>query len=220
MTKNPIFYTNTYKKIEAKVKYLLNDHEDFLSTRIPRNVREVGDTVETIIKENFHKILGDLNIEYFVKPPRFMANFAFKTADDYYHVIDIITYRTDTKFDLPNLISVERLSRFYEVDRNYFVLLLIRYSVEDISNKATHVQFVPIEFLGWDCLAIDNIGWGEIQIANAKRIMVNPQYSRKEWMIELCNTLTKFYPREIAKINDYIKHFEKTREFWLGKSNE
>lgn len=43
---------------------------------------------------------------------------------------------------------------------------------------------------------------------------MNPGYSRKRWMIELCDTLLEFYPKEIAKIDQRISHFQKIRERW------
>lgn len=134
--------------------------------------------------------------------------------------IDVKTHRTDTKFNMPNLISVERLSRFYKDDTNYFVLLLVSYHLKNISIHVTDVRFVPIEFLGWDCLTIGALGWGQIQIANSNYITINPQYSRKRWMLELYEVLMEFYPREIAKINNRLKHFEKVHEFWLTKPDE
>jgi hypothetical protein len=66
--------------------------------------------------------------------------------------VDVKTHREDTKFNMPNLTSVERLARFYEDDSNYFVLLLIRYGIEHTTIQVKHVDFVPIEFLDWDCL--------------------------------------------------------------------
>jgi hypothetical protein len=79
---------------------------------------------------------------------------------------------------------------------------------------------VPIEFLGWDCLTIGALGWGQIQIANSNYITVNPQYSRKEWMLELCDVLLEFYPKEITKINDRIGYFKQVQELWLAKPDD
>lgn len=218
MPKNPIFYTNQYKDLEEKVKVLLNSYEDFLSISTARSTRAVGDAVQSIITENFLKILGDLSSTYSAEfARRAMADLAFMSKDNFYHVVDVKTHRTDTKFNMPNLISVERLSRFYEDDNNYFVLLLVSYHLERLSLKVTDVMFIPIEFLGWDCLTIGALGWGQIQIANSNRITINSQYSRKKWMLELCDVLLEFYPREIVKIGKRIGYFEQVREFWLAK---
>lgn len=72
--------------------------------------------------------------------------------------------------------------------------------LKDLQAVIEQATFVPIEFLGWDCLTIGALGWGQIQIANSNRITINPQYSRKSWMIEFCDTMLEFYPKEIAKI--------------------
>ena len=36
-------------------------------------------------------------------------------------------------------------------------------------------------------------------------------------MLELCDTLFEFYPKEIAKINDRIEPFKKVRALWEKK---
>ncbi len=53
-----------------------------------------------------------------------MADLAFEDLDGYYYVVDVKTHRLSTKFNMPNLTSVERLARFYEDDKNYFVVLM------------------------------------------------------------------------------------------------
>jgi len=120
---------------------------------------------------------------------------------------------------MPNLTSVERPARFYEDDRNYFVVLLLRYEIEKVRMVVKDVTFVPIEFFDWDCLTIGALGWGQIQIANSNFIKVNPQYSRKRWMIQLCDLLFDFYPKEISKINTRIERFRKVREYWENHSD-
>jgi hypothetical protein len=124
------------------------------------------------------------------------------------------THRTSTRFNMPNLTSVERLARFYEDDKNYFVVLYIGYDVQELRVVVSDVKFVPIEFLDWECLTIGALGWGQIQIANANRIIVRPQNSRRLWMLALCDALFDFYPGEIGKINRRIDHFRKVRTFW------
>ena len=61
-------------------------------------------------------------------------------------------------------------------------------------------------------------GWGQIQIANANRIIIKPQNPRKAWMLELCDTLFEFYP-QIAKINGRIEYFKRVRAFWETQSD-
>lgn len=219
--KSSIFYTDAYKDIETSVQELLNSHEEFLSSSTARSTRAVGDAIEDILGDSFGAVLGDLCKEYSASfARRAMADLAFTDVDGFYYIVDVKTHRTDTKFNMPNLTSVQRLARFYEDDANYFVLLIASYHLEATQAIVTNVRFVPIEFLGWDCLTIGALGWGQIQIANSNYITVNPQYSRKKWMLELCDVLFEFYPKEIAKINSRIGYFRQVQEFCLTKPDD
>jgi len=148
-----------------------------------------------------------------------MADIAFKDKKNFYCIVDVKAHREDTKFNMPNLTSVERLSRFYEDDKNVFALIMVRYRLDDIRVLATEVSFVPIEFLSWDCLTVGALGWGQIQIANSNRIIVNDGFSRKQWMLTLCDTLLEFYPKEILKIHERIGRFEDVKSYWEKKED-
>ncbi len=216
--KSPIFYSGAYREIERKVQEVLNSHAVFLSPSTAGSTRAVGDAIESVLRDEFRAVLGDLCREYSVAfARRAMADLAFVDVDGFYYVVDVKTHRIDTKFNMPNLTSVQRLARFYEEDTNYFVLLIVDYHLESTRAVVTGVRFTPIEFLGWDCLTIGALGWGQIQIVNSNVVTVNHGYSRKRWMLELCDALFEFYPREIAKINDRIRYFERVRDFWLAK---
>lgn len=81
-----------------------------------------------------------------------------------------------------------------------------------LNSQPEFLSVRTIEFLSWKCLTIGALGWGQIQIANSDRIDVAPDYSRKKWMLELCDTLFEFYPHEINKIGERIDYFKKIRE--------
>jgi len=218
MKKSSIFYTNKYKEIEKKILLFLNGQKDFLSMRTINSPRAVGDAIENVLSENFQTILGNVIKEYspsFAR--RAMADLAFTDKDGFYYIVDVKTHRLDTKFNMPNLTSVERLSRFYEEDGNHFILLKIDYKIKGTKVVIKHVTFAPIEFFSWDCLTIGALGWGQIQIANANMVNIVPKNSRKNWMLELCDTLLDFYPKEIGKITERIGHFKKIRKFWEKK---
>lgn len=174
-----------------------------------------------MLEENFKNILESDVVEYssaFAR--RAMADLAFTDKDGNYYVVDIKTHRLDTHFNMPNLTSVERLARFYQDDKNHFIILSIAYSVENIKIKVEKVHFVPIEFLDWECLTLGALGWGQIQIANSNRITLNEKGSRKKWMIELCDILFEFYEKEVVKIGVRIKYFKKVKEYWLAKPDD
>lgn len=218
MKKSKIFHTGQYKKIEKRIRDALNGQPDFLLLQTIDKPRAVGDAIESILAENFASILGNLCKEYSSQfARRAMADFAFSDKDDLYYIVDVKTHRLDTKFNMPNLSSVERLSRFYEDDANYFVVLKVDYRVDNLNLIVDKVLFVPIEFLSWDCLTLGALGWGQIQIANSNNVVVSPSNKRKDWMIEMCDNILDFYPKEILKIEERIDHFRKVKEYWEGK---
>lgn len=214
--KSQLFYSQQFVVVQNQIKDFLNAQDQFLSGSTAQSTRAVGDAIQDILSENFQSILGaELCAEYSSQfARRAMADLAFEDVDGFYYVVDVKTHRLSTKFNMPNLTSVERLSRFYEDDKNYFVVLMVAYDIENLQAVIERVKFIPIEFLGWDCLTIGALGWGQIQIANSNRITVNPQFSRKAWMIEFCDTMLEFYPKEIAKIDSRIERFRKIREEW------
>lgn len=219
--KSRIFYTNAYKKIEGKIKAFLNKYPPFLSRETASSTRATGDAIQNILAQSFKEIVGRFAKEYSTDfARRAMADLAFADQQDLYYLVDVKTHRLETKFNMPNLTSVERLARFYEDDKNYYVMLMVAYNItSDISIKVEKIHFVPIEFLSWECLTIGALGWGQIQIANANKIIVNQGYSRKKWMLELCDVLFEFYPHEIEKVKDRINYFKKVRKQWERKTD-
>ena len=210
------------KEIEKAVLDLLANQKQFLTRETINSPRAVGDAIETILEDNFEAILGNISANYsknFAR--RAMADLAFEDNSGYYYVIDVKTHNLDTKFNMPNLTSVDRLARFYESDSNVFMLLMVKYQANSKQAKLefSAVDFVPIEHLSWECLTVGALGWGQIQIANSNNIKINRGYSRKSWMIELCDYLLEFYPREIGKIKKRMNRFEKLKKTWQKKAD-
>jgi hypothetical protein len=220
MKKSAIFFTDEFTRIEATIVDLINSQKDFMSARTAASTRAAGDAIQNIIGEAFEGLLGKHCAEYSAEfARRAMADLAFTDKDGFYYVVDVKTHRLGTAFNMPNLTSVKSLARLYESDNNYFVILMVQYSIDGVRVKATHAHFVPIEFLGWECLTVGALGWGQIQIANANVVKVNPGYSRKKWMLDLCDIMLEFYPKEIGKIGERIGYFEKVRERWAKKED-
>lgn len=219
MINSPIFDVQTIAVIQNNLLALLNSCSDFNNTRIINSPRAVGDTVQEILGERMSEcfpkgIIKDFNDRF---ARRAMADVAFMDLQDNYFVVDIKTHNRDTDFNMPNLTSVERLSRFYEDDKNFFLILLAEYKAHNGRIEFDAVRLVPIEHLKWDCLTIGALGWGQIQIANARIVNVDRTQQRKNWMLQLCDIMDIFYPKEIIKIEKRISYFEKVRKFWENK---
>ncbi len=221
MAKRHIFYGEKFSQVQESIREFLNSQEDYLSATTANSPRAVGDAIQDVLGSNLQQVLGeDICKNYSANfARRAMADLAFEDDNGFYYVIDVKTHRLSTKFNMPNLTSVERLARFYESDQNVFAVLMVAYDVAGTRVEVERVTFAPIEFLGWDCLTIGALGWGQIQIANSNVITVHPGYSRKQWMLELCDALSEFYPREIGKIEERLAHFARVREFWLNHSD-
>lgn len=197
----------------------LNSCEEFKNRRVITSPRSVGDIVQEIAGEKMQACFPkDIISEYsdaFAR--RAMADVAFSDYQGNYFVVDIKTHNRNTNFNMPNLTSVERLARFYEDDKNYFVILLASYEIKDNIAIFDSVKLIPIEYLKWDCLTIGALGWGQIQIANSNYVNINSDNTRKEWMLQLCDNLDIFYPKELRKIQNRINRFEQVRKFWENK---
>lgn len=220
MTNSRIFHTGQYLEIERSIIQLLNSQPVLLSSHTIGSTRAVGDAIQSLLSENFAVLLGELCTDYSATfARRAMADLAFTDVDNLYYIVDVKTHRLGTYFHMPNLTSVERLARFYEDDRNYFCLALVQYSIEQTRFQVQRVHFVPIEFLSWECLSVGALGWGQIQIVNANQIQINPNTSRKQWMLDLCDAMFAFYPRELEKIAERLEHFRQIKAKWEQRND-
>lgn len=191
-----------------------------MSEKTLRSTRASGDAIQELISENLEAVLGNRCKEYspsFAR--RSMADIAFVDKQDFYCLVDVKTHREGMDFNMPNLTSVRRLSNLYEDDTNIFAVLIVRYELKKRAVKALEVNFAPIEFLDWSCLTIGALGWGQIQIADSNKLKINPVFSRKKWMIKLCDKLLYFYPEEISKIEEREREFEEVREKWKKRKD-
>jgi len=118
--KSLIFHTDKYKEIQDKIKMFINSQDVFLSDRTASSTRAAGDAIQDMLAQNFQTLVGpDICTEYSANfARRAMADLAFEDSDGLYYVVDVKTHRLSTRFNMPNLTSVERLARFYESDRN------------------------------------------------------------------------------------------------------
>lgn len=217
-----LFHTDRYMAAQLRIKEFLNTQERFLSSSTAGSPRAVGDAIQEILAGHFQTVVGDdICVKYSSQfARRAMADMAFEDPDGACYLVDVKTHRLGTSFSMPNLTSVERLARLYEDDSSYFVVLMVTYEIQDLRTMVEHVTFAPIEFFGWECLTIGALGWGQIQIANSNNISIRTGYSRKSWMIQLCDTMLEFYPKEIAKIDMRIERFRKIRDAWMRRPEQ
>lgn len=218
--KSSFYYQGHHRRVATAIKEYINSLNSFLTPQTARSPRAVGDALESLVADRFESFLGSWCGEYsneFAR--RAMADMAFTDTEGIYSVIDVKTHKEDTNFNRPNLTSVERLARLYESDANVFSLIMIKYSIYETDLAVSDVLFAPIEFLDWKCLTVGALGWGQIQIADSNDIRTIEKNSRKEWMLQLCDVMMDFYPREISKITERIQRFENVKKYWEDKQD-
>jgi len=216
---NKILQDKTLHFLEKKLVEELSKFDLFQNPQINSSPRAIGDTAQEVIGEILPNCFPSGLIDEFRSDfaRRAMEDVAFYDSDGNYYAVDIKTHNLSTDFNMPNLISVERLARFYRDEKKFFVILLIEYAVENGHLSFANAHFIPIEHLDWSCLTIGALGWGQIQIANSNRVKVDRNTTRVEWMLSLCDVMDAFYPREINKINERIDYFRAVRSFWESK---
>ena len=218
--RSEFYYQSHNQEIALNIKDYLNAAPDLLSKYTAGSPRAVGDALEALVADKFDTFLGNWCKEYskdFAR--RAMADLAFTDMEGIYSAIDVKTHREDTQFNMPNLTSVERLARFYESDMKVFSLMMIKYLVQNTKIVVSDVLFYPIEFIDWNCLTIGALGWGQIQIRNSNNIRIRDNYSRKQWMLEFCDRMEDYYPKEIGKIQKRTERFGEVRDCWEAKED-
>jgi len=216
MPQSKLLSRQSRRAIEAKaLAFLQANAGEFVGATI-NSPRAVGDIAQELIADNFQTFVPAGSISNYTQEfaRRAMADLAFHDADQCYFVVDVKTHRLDSSFNMPNLTSVERLARFYQDANNFFILMKIGYTVTNQALVFSDVKFVPIEFVKWNCLTLGALGWGQIQIANANTVILDDTYTRKRWMLDLCDRLDLFYPTEISKIEKRMGYFKKVRAYW------
>ena len=121
---NKILNAETLQYLEENLLRKLSTVEDFQNRRIINSPRAIGDTVQEVVGEILpgcfpNGLLKEFSADF---ARRAMEDVAFSDVDENYYLIDIKTHNTSTQFNMPNLTSVKRLARFYEDDRNFFVI--------------------------------------------------------------------------------------------------
>ena len=57
------------------------------------------------------------------------------------YVIDVKTQRENTKFNMPNITSLERIKKFYTNKKRVFLVLIVRYSVKNDKESEFYKRF-------------------------------------------------------------------------------
>jgi hypothetical protein len=119
--------------------------------------------------------------------------------------IDIKSHSLGSTFSMPNLVSVDRLRKFYSDSNNSLVYLFIDYSVEGDTTTIKNIEIKLVEELSWEMLAIQNLGKGQLQIKDMNSDLIFIDADREVWLNTLSEKTKSYYDKLIKKIEGYKK---------------
>lgn len=116
------------------------------------------------------------------------------------NLVDVKTRQLGTDFNMPNLISVDRLDKILSTPDQELYYWMIDYSVEaDGSCVVRHSEVRTVWSLPWAALAIQNLGKGQLQICKWTEV-ANHATDRAGWHAQLKQERRAFYRKQIAKL--------------------
>ena len=116
--------------------------------------------------------------------------------------IDVKTRQLNAELNMPNMISVDKLNKLLDDPNIELYYWMIDYSVqEDGTAQIKHTELRAVWDLPWAALAIQNLGLGQLQIADWSA-MSQPGLDRDAWHAQLKLEMRAFYTRQAQKFLD------------------
>lgn len=168
--------------------------------------RGIADLIEDQAKEMILSLDEQGFITEEATSVRAIEDVQIKDKNQLYKV-DVKSHFLDADFSMPNLVSVDRIRRFYEDENNHILYVFIDYSTDNETTTIENVIVCFIEELDWDILAIQNLGKGQLQIKNMKNGLSFTDIGREAWIETLKVKVKLFYENQLEKISKYIKEW-------------
>lgn len=123
----------------------------------------------------------------------------FALHTDRVTLVDVKTRQLGTDFNMPNLISVDRLEKILsDPDRDLYYWL-IDYEVGSSGECIIrHSEIRAVWSLPWEAVAIQNLGKGQLQIKDWSRLSVYLD-DRASWLQDLRSMRKIFYLKQAEK---------------------
>jgi len=116
------------------------------------------------------------------------------------NLIDVKTRQLGTDFNMPNLISVDRLDKILGHPEQELYYWLIDYRVNlDGSCAVEHSEIRTVWSMPWAALAIQNLGKGQLQICKWAELAVHAT-DKAAWHAQLKTQRQQFYCKQMAKL--------------------
>lgn len=164
--------------------------------------RGIGDKIEDIVCEFITKINTTEMVVESATSRRSMEDIQILNSGCVYK-FDTKSHNVNSDFSMPNLVSIDRLRRFYNNDKNFLCYIFVDYKVDLDVATIVNIDVRLIEELHWDILAIQNLGKGQLQIKNMNNELKFVDINRSIWMSKLKENAVIYYDNLIDKIKRY-----------------
>ena len=181
MKKSKTFDANEIKKCLIERLKFPDDHQ--------LQQRGIADKIE--------QSCNDILKEFFdsVKPAKSRRSIEDVTVNGCF--IDHKTTDVARDFKMPNLISIDRLIKL----ETPLLYNFVKYDSD--KKEIIDIDVLNVYELNWDCLSIQNLGAGQLQIKDMDCFMKSPRtnLTKSEWIKNLQKESVKFYDKLILKTN-------------------
>lgn len=166
--------------------------------------RGIGDLIEESVKQSY-KASAEIAGEKWSDAPtvRSIQDFSIGSKTMY----DVKATDLDRDFSMPNLISAKRLARLYADPGAELRYVFVSYKEVNGKKEIVESEERLIETIPWECLTIQNLGEGQIQLVGKSPL---PVYNgtREEWMAELRIRMVEYLERTIEKMKKRIEYWK------------
>lgn len=115
------------------------------------------------------------------------------------YLIDVKTRQLNTQFNMPNLISVDRLDRILSDPTKDLYYWMIDYEVDSTGQCVIqHSEIRAVWSLPWEAVAIQNLGKGQLQIKDWSQLTTYLN-DRVSWLQDLRSARKIFYLKQADK---------------------
>jgi len=189
---------NIIKQIQEALDNNLPKEITFESGLMQRGIADLIESrVSDIILNLKHQSIKE---SYEAKSKRSIEDVGLVTTEYDDIKIDIKTHDADSDLSMPNLISISRIKKFYENDRNLLLYVFVKYVTHGRLIQILDTKVKAIEQFNWECLTIGNLGKGQLQVKNMDEISFQSHMTRKDWMERLSCDVIIYYQSLIKKI--------------------
>ena len=162
--------------------------------------RGIGDIIEDTVFVVTKGLIPELQ---YATSKRTMEDFQVEVEGHTYK-FDVKTHDSDASFSMPNLVSVKRLKKYLADPTNHLVYVFITYEIRNDMCMITNVRLHEVDELHWDCLHIQNLGKGQLQLRNSNNIQLMEQ-NREVWLHTLTDKTVEFYNSLIVSLQKEIE---------------